>query len=41
MKMESDYLYGWINKRSHTLKFHPEWWTPEIQLRNAEEEEDV
>ena len=29
-KMECDYLYGWIKKRSHTQKSHQKWWTPEI-----------
>ena len=28
-KMECDYLYGWIKKRSQ--KSHPKWWTPEIK----------
>ena len=43
MKMECDYLNGWIkNKKktvTYTKKSHPNWWTPEILLGNAEEEE--
>ena len=31
-KSECDYLYSWIEKRSHTQKSHPKWWTPEMQL---------
>ena len=30
MKTERDYLNGWIKNWSHTQKFHPKWWTPEI-----------
>ena len=37
MKMECDYLNGWIKKQSHTQKSHPNFWTPEIHLGNAEE----
>ena len=38
-KMECDYLNGWIKKPSHTQKSDLKWWTPEILLENAEEEE--
>ena len=37
-KMKWDYLDGWIKKktnkqkRSHTQKSHPKWWTPETKL---------
>ena len=37
-KTECDYFNGWIKKQSDMQISHPEWWTPEIQLGNAEEE---
>ena len=36
-KTECDYLNGWIKKGLHAQKSHPKWWTPKIQLVNAEE----
>ena len=40
MKMECDYLNGWITKRPQTQKYHRKWWAPDILLGNAEEEEE-
>ena len=41
-KTECDYLNGWIKKNGHIRKnLTQKWWTPEIKLGNAEEEEEV
>ena len=41
MKIECGYLSGWAKKWSHTQKSHPKWRTPDKQLGNTEEEEEV
>ena len=41
MKTECDYLNGWIEKRSHMQKSHPQMVNPRDIVENAEEEEAV
>ena len=36
--MECDYLYGWVEKRSYTLKSHPKMVNPKDIAWNAEEQ---
>ena len=47
MKMECNYLYGWIKKKIVFKQSHKQtnliqrWWTPETIAGNTEEEEET